>query len=457
MMTAAGPSKWDPLIGKFGFSAYELAALENTLLNYAPRCIRRRPDRESKLLPFDVDPVAWFARGFILSDQSIRPSQFLEYASCDYYIQDAGSMLPLALLDPKPNEWICDLCAAPGGKASGILEMLGPQGWLVANEPIQSRVDILRFALERTGLPWYATTSLDPDRLATLMPAAMDAVLVDAPCTGQALVSHDKRSDNAFASSQIDHSVQRQRRILEAAIRLLRPGGRLIYSTCTFSTAENEDQISWLTQQYPNAFRPMDVPSLHPWASPIALGCYRVWPHRDPSAGAFAAGLELVEELPIVSLSEPNSVRRTWTNKKDQSAKSSWTCFADKDLIEQNFGKLINDQVIQYPWTRLGQEIPAGLATEKLTWPKFYDIKAKNMQPEHALALLGREYFLPDNSHAMDSEQAKLFIDGQSLPICAHPSRWSQATWQDRPLGWMKITATRSNNSLPKIARQSFS
>ena len=269
-------------------------------------------------------------------------------------------------------------------------------------------------------------------------------------------MSHDKRSDIAFASLQIDHSVQRQRRILEAAIRLLRPGGRLIYSTCTFSIAENEDQINWLMQLYPNAFRPINDPSLHPWASPISQGCYRVWPHRDPTAGAFAAGLELVEELPIVWLSEPNSPRRTWTNKRDQSAKSNWTCFADKDLIEQNFGKIINDQVIQYPWTRIGQEIPAGLVTEKLSWPKFFDTKAKNIQPEHALALLGREYFVPDNSYPMDNEQAKLFIDGQSLPISAHPSRWSQATWQDRPLGWMKITATRSNNSLPKIARQSL-
>jgi 16S rRNA C967 or C1407 C5-methylase (RsmB/RsmF family) len=455
-MSAAKLSKWEPLIGQFGFRSSEVAALEDALLKYAPRCIRRRPDRQIIRLPFEAEPLAWFPRGFVLTDPSIRPSQFLEYAGCDYYIQDAGSMLALALLDPKPNEWICDLCAAPGGKASGILETLGPQGWLVANEPIQSRLEILRFALERTGSPWYSTTAMDPDRLAAMMPATMDAVVVDAPCTGQALVAHDKRSDNAFAESQIQHSVQRQRRILDAAIRLLRPGGRLIYSTCTFSVAENEAQIDWLRQQYPNAFRPIETSALQPWASPLAPGCYRVWPHQHPTAGAFAAGLELVGELPSNPQQMPIQFSRNRSRPREQSAKGNMTCFVDREIIEQNFGRILVDEAVQYPWVRNGQKVPEGLAIEKMTWPKFIDVKAKSIQPEHALALLRTDYFAANNSYPIDDDQAKKFMDGQALPICANPSQWSTATWQDRPLGWMKMTASRANNSLPKIARQLF-
>ncbi len=200
-------------------------------------------------------------QGRWLVDPLQRPSQSPHYVCNDYYIQDAGSLLALALLAAKPHERICDLCAAPGGKASGILEKLGTGGFLLANEPIRSRWEILEWSLNRIGNPRFALSGCDPDRLPTELFGTFDAVLVDAPCSGQTLVGKRKRSDNAFDASQVAHSAARQRRILTHALPLLKPGGRLVYSTCTFAVEENEAQMEWLDQAYPGVGNQFNRPS----------------------------------------------------------------------------------------------------------------------------------------------------------------------------------------------------
>ena len=274
--------------------ADEIESYQTAISSHAPRCIRWRPDRiDSMLTSAGYDVVPWFHRGRLLIDSSQRPSQSLRYAAGDYYIQDAGSLLALALLNAQPNEAICDLCGAPGGKASGIAETLEESGFLLANEPIGSRTAILRFALSRTGNPRHAITQQDPEQIADRFDELFDAVLVDAPCSGQAMVARGKRETNAFDQKQVEHSAARQRRILLAACRLLKPGGRLIYSTCTFAVEENEAQIRFLRNHFPDCFEPISPPHLDRWASPIEPGCFRLWPHRDPTSGAFAAGLKL--------------------------------------------------------------------------------------------------------------------------------------------------------------------
>ncbi len=198
-----------------------------------------------------------------------------------YYIQDAGSMLALALLDIQSDEAVCDLCAAPGGKASGILERLGANGFLLANEPIHSRGEILRYLLSRVGSLRYAVTPVRPGGIGPKFSDAFDAVLVDAPCSGQTMVVSGKRDRNAFDPKQIEHSAERQRRILRAAIRLLRPGGRIVYSTCTYAIEENEAQIRWLHHEFPDTFAPLEVPELAKVEFAAGARMLRLWPHRE--------------------------------------------------------------------------------------------------------------------------------------------------------------------------------
>lgn len=265
---------------------------------YPSRTIRVRDDRIGEELPFETEPVPWYARGRWLRDSQVRPATFLNYGIANYYIQDAGSLLPVALLDPKPGEWILDLCAAPGGKASAILEAMQGIGVLVANETIRSRLDSLHYMLARTGHANYIVANQDPEDLSQALSGRFDAVLVDAPCSGQMLVAHDKRDENAWSQKQILHSAKRQNRILDAAVRMLKPGGRLIYSTCTFALEEDEDQISRLATNWPDRFEPIESQGLGAWQSPLAKGCYRLWPHRDRCAGGFAGGLVLKNSAP---------------------------------------------------------------------------------------------------------------------------------------------------------------
>ncbi len=268
----------------------EVVELERSIDQYSPRAVRLLPTVRPADLPFASEPIPWFERGRWLTDSQCRPGAFLHYAAGDYYIQDAGSMLALALCDIQPGQWVCDTCAAPGGKSSAVLESLGGTGLVVANEVIRSRLEILELTLARTGNSNYVVFNSEVEPLANLCMDLFDCVIVDAPCTGQSMVARGKQSLASFSAKQIEHSAARQQRILRAAGELVKSGGRLVYSTCTFAFAENEAIIAFFRSEHPD-WTPLQVPKLSPWASPGQEGCYRLWPHRDRCAGAFAAAL----------------------------------------------------------------------------------------------------------------------------------------------------------------------
>jgi 16S rRNA C967 or C1407 C5-methylase (RsmB/RsmF family) len=214
------------------------------------------------------------------------PGGFLEYAAADYYIQDAASLLPIRLLQIQPSDIVCDVCSAPGGKATAIAEKLGPEGIVVANEAIRSRVDVLRYSLARTGRANWATSNFDPESLALRCSGLFNKVLVDVPCSGQSLLGKERQAESAFALSHVEHCAQRARRILKSAVRLLAPGGVLVFSTCTFSIEENEAQIEWLQREYPGAWEPVIVPELAAWI--------HRWPQVATDCGRIAIGVRVV-------------------------------------------------------------------------------------------------------------------------------------------------------------------
>jgi SAM-dependent methyltransferase/NOL1/NOP2/fmu family ribosome biogenesis protein len=421
----------------------------------------------------------------------------LEYVTGDYYIQDAGSMLALALLDATPGEAICDLCASPGGKSSAILESLSevvPQslespsidgGWLLANEPIQTRVAILEYALARTGYPRFVTMNQDPSQVALRFPQRFDAVLVDAPCSGQALVANDKHDQNAFDQRLVDHSAARQRRILLEAIRLLKPGGRLVYSTCTFAIEENESQIEFLRDRFPGAWEPLRLESLAPWESPISSGCYRVWPHRDPSAGAFAAGLRLVGELGLEDDADMRSAKLT-KHARNQDRPSKFhrvkkspahkagriPAIADESIPADHFEllnqvglpkrlriKLTDDRL-----SALADDIDVDQAIQDSRWPEMLVRSRDRWEPQYSLAIASGEYFVPHRTVELNQEQTRCYISGQAIaklasdpassPSEAKQSRltpWCVASYGGKPVGWVKDAGNRFNNHLLKI------
>ncbi len=239
----------DPIV----LSDARLVSIEAALSRYADRCIRLRTDRRNEELPFASEAVPWYPPGrWILDfldspiDVSAIRSRRLLHSRCRILVGDqfvAGAAASDDLRFVRCTRW----------KSLGDLGGPGAGRFLVGQRTHTNACRILRWSLERTENPRFAISQWDPEELAQQFPGCFDSVLVDAPCSGQTLVSRGKRSDNAYDRAQIDHSAQRQRRILESAIRLLKPGGRLVYSTCTFATAENEkaDRMAHRTSTWP--------------------------------------------------------------------------------------------------------------------------------------------------------------------------------------------------------------
>ena len=450
----------------------EISAFTDSISKPSPRCIRLRLDRQGlDTLPLEVVPVPWFSRGRLLVDSKVRPSQLLQYAAADYYIQDAGSLLALAVLDAQPHESVCDLCAAPGGKSSGICEVLREGGFLVSNELIGSRVPILRYAMSRTGNPRYAVTQQDPDQIGHRFAGQFDAVLVDAPCSGQAMVGSGKRTDNAFDSKQVEHSARRQQRILLSACKLLKPGGRLIYSTCTFAVEENEAQIRFLHSTFPDAWEPLRIPALERWASPLEAGCYRTWPHRDPTAGAFAAGLRLKKSIAVEIESKPLSVRHKQGH--DQSLDRRRLVRSNPSESLEAFGesqRLLLHTADNGDIYGIAVDAPTELVNriDKREFPKLATQKSELYKPEYSLAMLNSDWFEPARPLELDDADARKYMCGEAIfsgngskpslfvgsssKKTGKPTPWVCVRWHQKSLGWGKFADNRVNNHLPNLA-----
>ncbi len=439
---------------------FEVAALQRS-----PRGIRLRDDRRNEPLPFDTTAVPWSESGRWLSDPTIRPASFLEYAAGNYYIQDAGSLLPISLLDPQPGEWICDLCAAPGGKGSAILERMDGKGLLVANEAIRSRVDSLRSMLARTGQMNYIVANKDPEELVELLAGSFDAVLVDAPCSGQMLLGKEKRDANAWSETQVAHSAKRQNRILDAAIRLVKPGGRLVYSTCTFAVEENEAQVQRVVHNNPNEWTYLKRESLQNWRSPAQSGCYRLWPHRDGCAGGFAGGI-VREDHGDENVSISGRKVKRKGSKVSKRAHPKEEREALKYLEE--FGAC-GEGVELRLW---GNEVSLGTegmwsllerVPELGAGPTAMVSKGSRWLPFHTLALLRRSCFVTRQTASLSDELAKSYLTGEPIPELSNAqtsevdkasSGWHVMEWKHHPLGWAKHAGLRWNNHLPTWATQ---
>ena len=193
--------------------------------------------------PFIEGAVPWAAGGFYLRPGA-RPGASVAHWAGAFYLQEASAMLPAAALEARPGERVLDLCAAPGGKSSQIALAMGGEGVLVANEVDAARARVLAANLERLGVTNAVVLNETPARLAARWPGYFDAVLVDAPCSGEGMFRREPQSREAWTDAAPRGCAKRQAEILEAAAKLVRPGGRLLYSTCTFNGEENEGSVA---------------------------------------------------------------------------------------------------------------------------------------------------------------------------------------------------------------------
>ena len=344
-------------------------------------------------------------------------------------------MAPVALLDPQPGERICDLCAAPGGKSTQIAGRLAGEGLLVCNEINPKRAKILSRNMERMGIANALLTNEHPANLEKRFPGFFDRVLIDAPCSGEGMFRKEEAAVTDWSQETVEMCAARQKEILHSGAQMVRPGGRLVYSTCTFAPEENEQAIAAFLESHPD-FYPEEVEA--PWFAPGENGSFRLWPHLLKGEGHFAAVLRRrgEEETPEVSV-------------KAEKAPREWLDFARELGIELPAGRpvLFGQSLYWAP-----EEMPE-LSRLKVLRPglELGEVKKGRFEPAHALAL-----WLKDCKNKVSfpagSREIEAYMHGDVVPC--NRRGWCLVCVDGYPIGWGKGDATVLKNHYPKGLRR---
>lgn len=250
-----------------------------------------------KLSPYELKQVSWCPNGFYY-DKAQKPAKHPFYFAGLYYIQEPSAMTTASLLPVEEGDMVLDLCAAPGGKSTELAAKLNGTGLLVTNDISNSRAKALLKNMEVFGVGNALVTSEPPNELTKRFPEFFDKILIDAPCSGEGMFRKQGNMTKAWEKNGVDLFVGLQRSILKEAVTMLKPGGIMIYSTCTFSKEENEQAIEYLLS-LDDSLHLQELPLFdgfdkgHPeWGltgNEELTKCRRLWPHRIEGEGHFVA------------------------------------------------------------------------------------------------------------------------------------------------------------------------
>lgn len=389
---------------------------------------------ERPVLPFVGAPVPWEPEGFYY-DPETRPGLHVYHEAGVYYLQEASAMAPVALLDPKPGERVCDLCAAPGGKTTQIAGRMLGQGFLVCNEINPKRAKILSRNIERMGVANALVTNEHPETLASRFPGFFDRVLVDAPCSGEGMFRKEEAAVTDWSQETVQMCARRQREILDSAARLVRPGGRLVYSTCTFAPEEDEETVAAFLKAHPE-FTPEPVEA--PWFVPGENASYRMWPHKLLGEGHFAAVLRKTQgesgEVPVCPR---------------EKCPKAWESFAKELDITLPEGKAVSFGQSLY-WAPM--ELPE-LNRLKVLRPglELGTERKGRFEPAHALALWLKTCAVTE-SFPPESPEMKAYLHGDVVP--SGKKGWCLVQAGGYAIGWGKGDGSVLKNHYPKGLRR---
>ena len=389
---------------------------------------------ERPVLPFVGAPVPWEPEGFYY-DPETRPGLHVYHEAGVYYLQEASAMAPVALLDPKPGERVCDLCAAPGGKTTQIAGRMLGQGFLVCNEINPKRAKILSRNIERMGVANALVTNEHPETLASRFPGFFDRVLVDAPCSGEGMFRKEEDAVTDWSQETVQMCARRQREILDSAARLVRPGGRLVYSTCTFAPEEDEETLAAFLEAHPE-FTPEPVEA--PWFVPGENASYRMWPHKLLGEGHFAAVLRKTQgesgEVPACP---------------GEKCPKAWESFAKELDITLPEGKAVSfGQSLYWAPTELPE-----LNRLKVLRPglELGTERKGRFEPAHALALWLKTCAVTE-SFPPESPEMKAYLHGDVVP--SGKKGWCLVQAGGYAIGWGKGDGSVLKNHYPKGLRR---
>jgi 16S rRNA C967 or C1407 C5-methylase (RsmB/RsmF family)/NOL1/NOP2/fmu family ribosome biogenesis protein len=423
---------------------------ETALQQTPPVSIRLNPAKLQATL--SLPTVPWARQSYYLPERPLFTLDPLLHAGA-YYVQEASSMfLEQALrqvinLD-EPLQ-VLDLCGAPGGKSTHLASLISPESLLVSNEVIRSRAAILAENIMKWGSGNVLVTNNDPRDFVKL-PEFFDVLVVDAPCSGEGMFRKDAQAMQEWSEENVKLCAQRQQRILAEVWQALKPGGILIYSTCTWNELENEQNMAWLASQQDATSIKLELdPAWGIVPSQLeGVEGYRFYPHRVQGEGFFMTVLRKAGEPDqrIGGSSKRKKYKLTVAGKKEKALVQDWVLAPDK-----------------YEWVQHGEiisAIPANLfeAADEV-YQKLYviyagievaEVNGKKIKPLQPLAV--SQHLAPNafKTVEVDLEMALRYLRKEDINLGIAGTDWILLQYKGLPLGWAKQIGNRLNNYYPK-------
>ena len=422
-----------------------ISALENESIRSGIRVNTLKENARNAILPEfgELERVPWCETGYF-ADKSEVSGNHPYHASGLFYFQEPSAMSVIEGLSINEGDFVLDLCAAPGGKSTQAAAKLNGTGLLVSNEIVRKRAEILSGNIERMGIKNAVVTNEPPERLAKKYPSFFDKIIIDAPCSGEGMFRKEPQAVTEWSVEHTKSCAARQKNIIDSAVKMLRGGGYIIYSTCTFAPVENEQIVSYILDNY--NFELCEIPRLSmlsdgvpKWSdgNPELTKTKRIFPHKEKGEGHFIALLHSLDDNPPIR----PEVKPQKTDLKlyREFEKSSMNC-----ELQGNF-TLFGDNLYLVPDgidINGVKVIRAGL--------HMGTMKKNRFEPSHAAAMaFPKKYFKTTAEYSIDDVNKYLF--GEVLP-CTERG-WCAVTYNGFVLGWGKSDGRTLKNHYPKGLR----
>ena len=407
------------------------------------------------LLPFSAHPLPFTPNAFYAPEDKV--GALPAHHAGMLYMQDPGAICTVCAAAPQAGLRVIDLCAAPGGKTTQIAAAIGESGVLVSNEYVTARCRILQGNIERIGAKNIILTNVDTATLADFYGAAFDLVVADVPCSGEGMFRKYEIAGEEWSPENVLACAARQREILQNAVRLTAPGGRLLYSTCTFSLEENEQNIDWLLRTYPDFSLISVAPEIvnitadgvtFAGASQDMSACRRFYPHVSPGEGQFVALLERKADGNAATLP------RTALTAPDKKTAQIATDFLNTTLCEFPQGMQVT-QLRDTLWLTPDFPVPSrGLFAPGVC---IGTLQKGRIEPHHQLPSAYGKSYRRQIDLCADDPRVAAYLRGEEIPLTAVEAAlgngYAALLFEGAPLGGGKIVGDRLKNHYPKGLR----
>ena len=410
-----------------------------------------------KIAPWPLTPVPWVSNGFYYDGDKIQPSKHPYYFAGLYYLQEPSAMTPASRIPVEPGERVLDVCAAPGGKATELGAKLKGEGVLIANDISNSRARGLLKNLELFGIGNMMVISEEPGKLVEYFPEYFDKILIDAPCSGEGMFRKDKKMVKAWEEHGPEFFSKLQRSIITQAAAMLKPGGMILYSTCTFDPLENEKTVEYLLETCPE-FKICDMEGYEGFCEGIPKyvedhseeyrKTVRIFPHKMQGEGHYLALVKKGDdntERKNEKTAKPKSGAKKLPEELEQFLKElAWDI--DKSRLD------IREERVYYmpenlPMLKGVRFLRSGLL--------LGEVKKNRFEPSQALAMcLKKEEYPRILDLPVSDDRVIKYLKGETLDVEDITSRkekgWYLVCVDGYPLGFGKLAnQTLKNKYLP--------